>query len=162
MPERVLAVFPGVALSHLAGVQVFTLLLTDWRSVLVLEGGDRFLVERILGDVPAGPVPPGRGEGVDVETLAEGGRNRVVPHHRLTKVGVRQREYDLSLTLAFRDVDGRKRTLRAQVVPPRAFAERQRAAGRKGRAFAAYGRALQEAYDRAVPRTGGATRNWRP
>lgn len=161
MDERTLAAFPGVAVGTPLGVRVYTLLLTERRTLLVLEGGDHTLIRDLLGESPAGIVPVGREEALDLEALAAEGRNLSIPHAALRQARIRQRGYSIGLTLASVDAEGRRQTLRAQVVPPPAYAERLRAAGKQGTAFAAYARGLQEAYDRVIPRGTGIRRSWR-
>lgn len=162
MTERAVAVFPGVAFPQMLGVQFYALVLTNRRSLFVREGGDRLLVTNLLGDRAAGRVDTGRGEGANLEALAEEERNRSVEHDALRRIRLRRRTFRIDLRLDYRPEAGRAERLRVQILPPKAFVERHRgAAGRKGKAFEAYAAMIRDGYEEVLPSSTGVRRDWR-
>ncbi len=169
MGETKIGVIPGLMIQGAMGPRTYGLLLTDQRSIFVLEKESKALLGGVLGGALGAVIADAAAaekridyEAVDPDRLAAEKKNILIPHASVEWLRLKRLGRSFSLSIKYARPDGKAKRLKAHVLPPKTFLESRKAEGVKGgvarREFAAK---VREAYERAFPSHLAHRMEWR-
>ncbi len=164
--ETKVALVPRVIVGGAMGPKEYGVLLTNQRTIFVLETASKAGIGAALGGAIGAAIAQAATtrryvdyESANPDALASDSKNIVVPHTALARIALRRKFGTYRLRLEYATPQGKRKKILAMVVPPtRAVkANKARGMGRK-QTLAEYARTVQQAYQRALPpeRAGGA------
>ncbi len=165
MTERKVAVVPHVVVSGALGPREYGILLTDERTIFVLESASKAGLGAVLGGVVGAAVAGGLAtrtyvdyEHEDPERLASQEDNIAVPHRALQSLQIKKTLGSHVLRMEYVRPDGKAKKIAAQIVPTQDLFRQGRSTGLKPKEVSAdYARKVQEAFRQALPPNMAAT-----
>jgi hypothetical protein len=168
--EKRIGLIPKVVVSGGMGPKEYAVLLTDQKSLFVLEkktkAGLGYAIGGIVGAAIANTLAsPGKTfdyENVSLDQLAAEKDNIVVPHSRVERIRVKNGFSSSVLRMEYVDSMGKKRKLQALLVPPPELIAQKKQEGLKLKAVRAeYSRSATRAFDIALPPSVAQKCEWR-
>lgn len=169
MEERKVALIPHVLFQGMAGPKEYSVLLTDQRTIFVLEKSSKALVGFMLGGVIGAAIAESVAtrrvidfENMPVENLVMDPKNLAVPHGSIQRLVMKRKVAGASLRIEYTRPDGKRKKLTA-IVTPRAdqLKQQKRQGVRKKEARRAYVRQAKEAFERALSAAAASRAEWR-
>jgi hypothetical protein len=167
--ESKVAVVPGLKVTRSISVRTYVLLLTDQRSIFILQKESKAGLGAVLGGAVGAYIAEAMAsvrqidpDNLDPELLAGDVKNISVPHASLQHVKLRKLGRSYKLVLKY-DRPGRvSGKLSAQVIPPRAYMRRKKAEGIGGGAARhEFALKVRRAFERALPPSIAHRMEWR-
>lgn len=168
MPERKIAVIPHVVVAGALGPKEYGVLLTDERSIFVLENASKAGLGAVLGGAVGAAVAGGLAtrkyvdyEHDDPERLASDPDNIAVPHGAIQSLQLKRTLASHVLRLEYVRPDGKSKKIAAQIVPTQDLIRQGKATGIRPKEVSAdYARRVQEAFRQALPPNVAAGAEW--
>jgi hypothetical protein len=168
--ETKIALVPRVVVTGAMGPRDYGLLLTDRRSIFVLETSPKVLVGAVLGGAFGAAVAQSVASRAAVDyhratpdDLARRPKSIVVPHDSIVRLALRRKLGGHRLRIEYRREDGKAKTLASVVVPPAESLKVSTARGMRPKdAIAAYANRVRTAFVRALPPAAAAKAEWGP
>ena len=168
MDETKVALIPNIVLQGAMGPKQYGLLLTDRRSIFVLESAAKVGLGAVLGGVVGAAIAQAAAtrERVDYEraslpVLVSNPKNVIVPHDSIQSLGLRWKLGSYRLRIEYVREDGKEKKLEALVVPPAEQIRENKARGLPAKmGLMAYAERVKLAYQRALPSAVGAKAEW--
>ncbi len=155
--ENKIALIPRVMMKGAMGPKDYGLLITDRRSIFVLENASKAALLGALGDALLSDRKDVDYAGKNVEELASDARNTVVPHENLQKLHLKKgfSSYTMSsaytLLVDYIDSAGKARSVKAFLVPSNQFLAMKKKEGvDKKTATEEYARSARKAFEQAI------------
>jgi hypothetical protein len=166
--ETKIALVPRVVLTGAMGPRDYGLLLTDRRSIFVLETNPKVLLGAVLGGAIGAAVAQSVSSrasvdyhGATPDDLAGRSKSIVVPHDSILRLAFRRKLGGHRLRIEYRREDGKSKTLDSVVVPPAEHLRGSKARGTRPKdATAAYADRVRVAFTRALPPAAAARAEW--
>jgi hypothetical protein len=171
MEERKVGLVPRVQILGALGLKDYGVLLTDRRSIFVLETSSHAALGGALGGALGAAIAQAATaprlvdyEGEDPERLASAKGSIEVPHEGIQRLRMkRHRAGGHTLRFEYVRSDGKRKKLEVMVVPPDAQIRANKARGIKPkettREYAAH---VQAAFQKALPAAAAARAEWVP
>ncbi len=168
MAERKVAVVPHVVVAGALGPREYGILLTDERTIFVLESSSKAGLGAALGGAVGAAVAGGLAtrkyvdyEREDPERLAADENNFAVPHRAIQNLQIKKALGSHVLRLEYVRPDGKSKKIAAQIVPTQDLVHQGKAAGLRPRDVSAdYARKVQDAFRQALPPNIAARAEW--
>ncbi len=148
----------GVTWNALEGSRDGSILLTDRRSIFVLEKATATNIAYLMGGVLGAALADARAKKKEIDyarispdQFAADPDNLVIPHYAVRRVEIKDGMADLKLLIDYVYPDGTTKRLKAAVSPPPDFLKEKRLQGVKQRdAVQEYGQTLRGLVQRAL------------
>lgn len=168
MDERKIAVVPHVIVAGALGPREYGILLTDQRSIFVLESASKAGLGAVLGGAVGAAVAGGLATrkyvdyaGEHPERLAADPDNLVVPHASIRSLQFLKKLGSHVLRLEYDRADGKVKKITAQVVPTGELIRAGKQTGVRPKEVSAdYARRVQDAFRQALPPNVVAASEW--
>ncbi len=165
--ENRIALIPRVMMKGAMGPKDYGLLITDRRSIFVLEKASKAALLGVLGDALLSDKKEVDYAGEDIEKLASDEQNTVVPHENIQKLHLKKgfSSYTMSnaytLLVDYADPAGKTRSVKAFLVPSNEFLALKKKEGvDKKTAIEEYARSARNAFERALGASAAAKAEW--
>lgn len=170
MPERKVAVIPHIVVAGALGPREYGILLTDERTIFVLESSSKAGLGAALGGAVGAAVAGGLAtrryvdyEQEDPERLALDPDNIAIPHAAIQSLQLKKTLGSHVLRLEYVRPDGKSKKIAAQVVPTQDLIRRGKQTGIRPKEVSAdYVRKVQDAFRQALPPNVAAGAEWEP
>jgi len=166
MEDRV-ALIPRVMMKGAMGPKDYGLLITNQRSLFVLEKASKAALLGALGDALLSDKKTFDYTSEDIEKLASDDHNTVVPHEGIQKLHLKKgfSSYTMSsaytLLLDYTDTAGKSRSVKAFLTPPDEFLARKKNEGvNKKAATEEYARLARKAFEQALGSSAVGRAEW--
>lgn len=166
MESRV-ALIPRVMMKGAMGPKDYGLLITDRRSIFVLEKASVGAVLGAIGDALLADRKSVDYAGEEIEKLASDDHNTVVPHESIEKLHLKKgfSSYTMSnaytLLIDFKDGRGKSRSVKAFLTPTAEFLDRKKSEGvDKKRATEEYAMSARKAFEQALSPSAASRTEW--
>jgi len=167
MGENKIALVPRVMMKGAMGPKDYGLLITDQRSIFVLEKASKAALLGAIGDALLSDKKTVDYASEDIGKLAADDSNTVVPHAGIQKLHLKKgfSSYTMSnaytLLVDYVDSAGKSRSLKAFLVPPQEMLETRKAAGvDKKTAIEEYAKSARKAFEQALPPSAAQRTEW--
>jgi len=165
--EKRIALIPRVMMKGAMGPKDYGLLITDRRSVFVLEKASKAALLGVLGDALLSDKKTFDYANEDIEKLASDGHNTVVPHEGIQKLHLKKgfSSYTMSnayvLLVDYTDSTGKSRSIKAFLTPPNEFIALKKQEGMdKKAATEEYARSARRALEQALGASAAGKAEW--
>ena len=170
MDETKLARIPRVVTTGALGPKDYGLVLTDLRSIFVLEKASKAALGGALGGVIGSAIAHAAAsrsmidyDRATPEELARMEKSVVIPHSSIVRISLRRKLGSHRLRIDYVREDGKEKTMEAIILPPAELVSEGKARGMKPRdTVEAYAGQIREAYVRALPPAAAAKAEWGP
>ncbi len=170
MPERKVAVVPRVVVAGALGPREYGILLTDERTIFVLESASKAGLGAVLGGAVGAAVAGGLAtrkyvdyEHEDLERLASDEANIAVPHQAIRSLEIKKTLGSHVLRMEYVRADGKSKKIAAQIVPNQELFRQGKSTGLRAKEVSEdYARKVQDAFRQALPPNIAATVRWWP
>lgn len=167
MLESKVALIPRVMMKGAMGPKDYGLLITDRRSIFVLEKASKAALLGGIGDALLSDKKEVDYAGEDIEKLASDAKNTVVSHEGLQKLHLKKgfSSYTMSsaftLLIDYTDANGKSRSVKAFLTPPQEFLDRKKSEGvDKKSATEEYARSARKAFEQALTASAAGKTEW--
>lgn len=165
--DRRIALIPKVMMKGAMGPKDYGLLITDRRSIFVLEKSSKAAVLGVLGDALLSDKKSIDYGSEDIEKLASDEHNVVVPHEDIQKLHLKKgfSSYTMSnaytLLVDYTDTTGKAKSVKAFLTPPNEFLSLKKKEGvDKKLATEEYARSTKKAFEQALGASAGSKAEW--
>jgi len=166
MDNRI-ALVPRVMMKGAMGPKDYGLLITDRRSIFVLEKASKAALIGAIGDALLSDKKTVDYANEDIESLASDERNKVVPHEAIQKLHLKKgfSSYTMSnsytLLVDYADAAGKSRSVKAFLTPPNEFLALKKKEGLdKKTAIEEYARSARKAFEQALGASAAGRAEW--
>ena len=164
--EKKVGLIPRIIVPGGLGPKEYAVLITDKRSIFILEVSSKAGVAGVLGGAIGAAVAQAATtkrtfdyEQSDPDVLATDPKNFVVPHESLERIELKKAMLGpvYRLNLEYRVQDGKGKRVKSQLVPPSQLIRQKKQEGvGRGVLYLDYAKKVQELYQRALPSTATA------
>jgi hypothetical protein len=159
MAEEKVGLIPKVVVQDSWGPKEYGILLTNERSIFVLESdsktGAGYLLGGVVGAAIAAKMSDRKSvdyENTDIETMVRSEKSIAIPHYAIKRLRLKKGLGTYTLLLEYATAGGKKRKLNASVVPPPEYVKKRKDMGIKQKvAVREYVEKVRDAYSRALP-----------
>jgi len=168
--ERRIGLIPKVLVNGALGPKEYGVLVTDQRTIFVLErktnaaigGAVGGIIGAIIADALTSSERTFDYENDDMQKLVVDEKNIVVPHSQLQSIRLKRGISGCSLRMEYSDSAGKRRKVKAILSPPTDLVARRKKEGVKSKVVLAdYARGAQNVYERALPASIAQIGEWR-
>lgn len=168
MDETKVALIPRVIMAGALGPKEYAILLTDRRSILVLEDASKAGLGAALGGVVGAAIARAASTRreidyahADPERLAQDEKNLVISYIAIRRLELRKKLAGYSLLIEYARSDGKLKKVQAAIVPPADHIKSEKARGVPTKATArAYAEHVRDALKKALPPGQAAAAEW--
>ena len=141
-------------MSGAMGPKDYGILLTDRRTVFVLERASKAVLLGVLGDALLTDKKAVDYSSDRIEALANDSRNMAILHHEVEVVRVRKKLGSYVLTMEHRNATGKTKTVKAYLTPPQGLVKSKTEGGMsKAQVAEEYATSAMRAFEMALPPT---------
>jgi hypothetical protein len=165
--ENRVALIPRVMMKGAMGPKDYGLLITDRRSLFVLEKASKAALLGVLGDALLSDKKTFDYSSEDIERLALDQHNTVVPHESIQKLHLKKgfSSYTMSsgyvLLVDFTDNSGKTRSVKAFLTPTNEFLAAKKGEGMdKKTAAEEYAKSARRAFEQALGASAAGKAEW--
>ena len=169
--EKRVGLIPRVTVQGSLGPKQYAVLVTDKRSIFVLESSSKAGVAGALGGAIGAAVAHAATsrrtfdyENSDPDVLATDPKNFVILHQQLERIEMKKGVIGpvFRFNVEYRTEEGKGKKVKSQLIPPNELWKQRKQEGVKGGVvYRDYASKVQEVYQRALPATVSATiANW--
>lgn len=165
--ERKVALIPKVIMKGAMGPKEYGLILTDRRTIFVLEKASKTALLGVLGDALLSDKKQVDYESEDLEKLAADSKSVVVPHADVESIELKSgfSSYTMSkmytLLLEYKDAEGKRRSVKAFLTPPAGLVDGKKSEGQSKKAvLEEYAKSARKAFEIALPPTVAQKGKW--
>lgn len=167
--ERRVGLIPRVMMSGALGPKEYGVLVTDQRTIFVLErrssavvgGAIGGAIGAIIADALTSQERTFDYENEDLERLVSDENNVAVPHAQVRRIRLKKGFSGCSLLMEYGDPAGKRRKIKAMLIPPLELVQRRKKEGVKGKMVVAdYARGAQKVFERALPASVAQNGEW--
>ena len=165
--EKKIALIPRVMMKGAMGPKDYGLLITDRRSVFVLEKASKAALLGVLGDALLSDKKTFDYASEDIEKLASDDNNTVVPHEGIQKLHLKKgfSSYTMSnsytLLVDYTDTAGKSRAVKAFLTPTNEYLALKKQEGvDKKTAIEEYARSARKAFEQALGASAAGRAEW--
>lgn len=170
--EKKVGLIPKVVVPGRMGPKEYAFLITDRRTILVLEKSSKAGLAGAIGGGIAAAVAQAAAsrrtfdyEQAQPDTLASDAKNMWIPHNALQRLEVKKAFLGPTyrFNIQYKTNEGKNKKLKGQLIPPSELVkERKREGAGKKTIYQDYARKVQEVYQKALPPTTSAQlADWR-
>jgi hypothetical protein len=168
--ERKVGLIPKVMISGPLGLKEYGVLVTDRRTIFVLEkkssaaigGAIGGAIGAIIADAITSSERTYDYENENPDRLGSDERNVVVPHDQISRIRLKKGLSGCSLLMEYSDSSGKARKVKAMLMPPPELIQRRKSEGVKGKAVVAdYAKSAQRVFELALPASVAQNGEWR-
>ncbi len=168
MEERRIGLAPRLLAQGAMGIKEYALLVTDKRSIFVVELASKAGLGASLGGVIGAVIASSLEsktsydyENVDTDVLAGMKGNVAIPHDAIERMKFKSGAFSNSLSVRYRTPEGKSKKLYMNVVPPESYVKSKKIAGVKRKeVLRQYLSEVQNLYQRALPFTSSMKVEW--
>lgn len=168
MEEAKVAHIPRIIVSGATGLRDYGLLVTDRRSIFVLETSGKELIGGVLGGAVGAAIARAASSKTSVDydyaspgALAMMPKSVVVPHESIRRIALRRKFGAHRLRIDYVREDGKEKKFEAIVRPPERQLKESKARGVKPKqTIAEYADNVKRAYQQALPPAAAAKAEW--
>lgn len=159
--EKKIALIPKVMMSGALGPKEYGVVLTDQRTIFVLEKASKAMLVGVLGDALLTEKKIVDYENVDLDGLAAGEKNIVITHSSIQQMRIKKGLSSYTLMVDYAGPGGKSKKVKAILTPPSGMITQKKAEGVGRRAATGeYARAARVALERALPPTIAQRGEW--
>lgn len=168
--ERKIGLIPKVMVQGALGPKEYGILVTDQRTIFVLERKTNAMVGGIVGGAIGAIIADSLTaterkfdyESESPENLAADEKNMVVVHSQLEQIRLKNGFSGCSLMMKYVNQDGKSKKITAMMTPPQELVARRKGEGVKRKeVLADYARAAQKVFELALPPSVAQRGEWR-
>jgi hypothetical protein len=168
--ERKIGLIPKVLVNGALGLREYGVLVTDQRTIFVLErktnaalgGAVGGIVGAIVADALTSSERTFDYENEDLQRLIVDDKNMVVPHSQLQRIRLKKGFSGCFLRMEYSDSAGKRRKVKAILSPPSELVARRKKDGVKRKVVLAdYARGAQNVFEHALPASIAQIGEWR-
>ena len=171
LDEKKVGLIPRITVQGSLGPKEYAVLVTDKRSIFVLESSSKAGIAGAIGGAIGAAVAQAATsrrtfdyEHSEPDVLATDPKNLVVPHQSLEKIEVKKGMIGpiYRFKIEYRSQEGKGKKVKGQLVPPPELWRQRKKEGVPGKVVHHdYANKIQEVYQRALPPTASAIVEWR-
>ena len=152
--EKMIGLIPNIVVNAAMGPKNYSLLLTDQRSIFILERASKAMLLGVVGDALLTESKDIDHSNLDPEELARDHKNIVIPHSEIKNLSIKKKMSGYFLTIEYANRMGKSKSIKGNLAAPSELVQRNKMEGvNKVRTSIRYVKDAHKLLEKALPLT---------